>query len=244
MRLYLARHSDPDSPRDGLTAEGEREAEALAARLQAEGITHLSSSITGRSLATAERISGRTGLPVVRRPWLLEPGHLRVEQGGVTYAMWDTFGETVRARTPLPEGDAWFSIPPFDAPEVAAMWAEFRLRCAELTAEHGYVREGERYRIVRPNDERVALVSHNGTVLLFLAHLLALPLPLVWCGFYNCPSALSIILFEEHSDAWAAPRALCVADTSHLWVAGLEPQPRGMGNGTYEPYRLGRKEST
>ena len=86
-------------------------------------------------------------------------------------------------------------------------------------------------------DPRIALVSHNGTVLLFLAHLLALPLPLVWCGFYSWPASVSTIHFEEHSDAWAAPRALCVADTSHLRSAGLEPQPRGMGAGLYEPYR-------
>jgi broad specificity phosphatase PhoE len=237
MRLYLARHSDPNPHRDGLTPQGEREAEALASRLQAERITHLSSSVTRRSLATAERISRRTGLPVKQESWLLEPGYLRVKQAGQTYMMWDTFGETVRARTPLPEGDQWFRVPPFDAPEVSAMWAEFKRDCDALTAAHGYVRDGERYRIERRNDERVALISHNGTVLLFIAHLLALPLPLVFCGFYNCPSALTTILFEEHSDAWAAPRALCVADTSHLRLAGLEPQPRGMGSGFYEPYR-------
>jgi len=237
MRFYLARHSDPDSERDALTGQGEREADALAERLAAERISHLYCSVTGRSLATAERIAARTGVAVIRERWLIEPGHLSVRQGGRTYAMWDTFGETVRARTPLPEGDAWFRVPPFDAPEVSAMWAAFRKDCDALTAAHGYVRDGARYRIERASDDRIALISHNGTVLLFLAHLLALPLPLVWCGFYNCPSALTTILFEEHSPTWAVPRALCVADTSHLRIAGLDPQPRGMGAGFYEPYR-------
>lgn len=237
MRLYLARHSDPDSAKDALTSQGEREAEALASRLKAERIIHLYCSVTGRSLATAERIARRTGTVVRQERWLNEPGHLQVRQGGRDYVIWDTFGETVRGRSPLPEGDAWFRMPPFDAPEVAAMWSEFRRRCDELTAAHGYVREGERYRIERRNEDRIALVSHNGTVLLLLAHLLALPLPLVFCGFYNCPSSLTTILFEEHSDRWAVPRALCVADTSHLRLAGLEPQPRGMGAGFYEAYR-------
>lgn len=237
MRLYLARHADPDLVNDALTPQGEREAEALAARLRAERMSHLYCSVTGRSLATAERISRLTGVAVRQERWLNEPGHLRVRQGGRDYVIWDTFGETVRGRSPLPEGDAWFGIPPFDAPEVAAMWSAFRRSCDGLTAAHGYVREGERYRIERRNEERIALVSHNGTVLLLLAHLLALPLPLVFCGFYNCPSSLTIILFEEHSDRWAVPRALCVADTSHLRLAGLEPQPRGMGAGIYEAYR-------
>jgi broad specificity phosphatase PhoE len=237
MRLYLARHADPDFRTDSLTPQGEREADALASRLAAERIDSLYCSVTGRSLATAERIAGRTGLPVKQERWLTEPGDLRVHQGVRTYMIWDTFGETVRGRSPLPEGDAWFRIPPFDALAVSAMWAEFTANCDALTAAHGYVREGSRYRIERRNDERIAIVSHNGTVLLFLAHLLALPLPLVWCGFYSWPASLSTILFEEHSESWAAPRALCVADTSHLRAAGLEPQPRGMGAGFYEPYR-------
>jgi broad specificity phosphatase PhoE len=237
MRLYLARHADPDSARDSLTPQGEREADALAARLEAERITRLYCSVTGRSLATAERIARRTGVAVTQERWLIEPHHLRVEQAGRTYMMWDTFGETVRARSPLPEGDAWFRIPPFDAPAVSSTWAEFAASCDDLAAVHGYVREGARYRIERRNDERIAVVSHNGTVLLFIAHLLALPLPLVWCGFYTWPASVTTIHFEEHSDLWAVPRALCVADTSHLRAAGLEPQPRGMGAGLYEPYR-------
>jgi broad specificity phosphatase PhoE len=237
MRLYLARHADPDSLRDGLTPQGEREAEALAERLAAERIGHLYCSATGRSLATAERIARRTGIPVTEERWLIEPGTLRVRQAGRTYMMWDTFGETVRGRWPQPEGDAWFRTPPFDAPEVSAAWAEFTERCDRLTAAHGYVREGARYHIERANGDRIAVISHNGTVLLFIAHLLALPLPLVFCGFYSWPASLTTVHFEEHSKAWAAPRALCVADTSHLRSAGLEPQPRGMGRGLYEPYR-------
>jgi len=237
MRLYLVRHADPDSLRDALTPRGEREAEALAARLEAERITGLYSSVAGRSLATVERVARRTGLAVQREQWLVEPRHLRVKQKGREYAMWDTFGETVRGHSPLPEREAWFRTPPFDAPEVSAVWKEFTGQCDGMTAAHGYVREGERYRIERRNDERIALISHNGTVLLFIAHLLALPLPLAWCGFYTWPASVTTIHFEEHSDAWAVPRALCVADTSHLRLAGLEPQPRGMGAGFYEPYR-------
>jgi probable phosphoglycerate mutase len=83
----------------------------------------------------------------------------------------------------------------------------------------------------------MALVAHNGTLLLFLAHLLELPVSLVWSGFYSWPASVTVILFEEHSDTWAVPRALHVADISHLYAANLEPQPRAFGNGVYEPFR-------
>ncbi|MCX7029801.1 MAG: phosphoglycerate mutase family protein [Spirochaetes bacterium] len=237
MRLYVIRHADPDLTADRLTPQGEREADALATRLAAERIDQLYCSVTGRSLATAERVAKHTGLAVTQARWLNEPGYLRVEQAGRTYMIWDTFGETVRGLSPLPAREEWLRTPPFDAPAISSMWAEFTARCDELTAAHGYVREGARYRIEHASDARIAIVAHNGTVLLFLAHLLALPLPLVWCGFYAWPASVTTIHFEEHSDAWAVPRALCVADTSHLRAAGLEPQPRGMGAGLYEPYR-------
>jgi broad specificity phosphatase PhoE len=48
MRWYLVRHADPDPPRDALTPQGEREAEALAERMAVERIDHLHSSTTGR----------------------------------------------------------------------------------------------------------------------------------------------------------------------------------------------------
>jgi broad specificity phosphatase PhoE len=237
MRLYLSRHADPDYATDRLTLQGEREADALAARLAAERIDRLYCSATGRSLATAERVAARTGLAVTQKRWLIEPGHLRVRQAGGTYAIWDTFGETVRGLSPLPERETWHRFPPFDDPAIASMWAEFIANCDALTAAHGYVREQGRYRIERRNEERIGVVSHNGTVLLFLAHLLALPVPLVWCGFFIWPASVTTIHFEEQSHSWAVPRALCVADTSHLRAAGLLPQPRGMGAGLYEPYR-------
>lgn len=237
MRLYLARHADPDYETDGLTPQGHREAEALARKLAREGIGRLYCSVTGRSLATAEPAARLARLAVRREPWLNEPSHLQVRQGGRTYQIWDTFGETIRALAPLPDRESWHRRPPFDEPAIASMWTSFMASCDAFTASLGYVREAGRYRIVRRSAEKIAVISHNGTVLLFLAHLLELPVPLVWCGFYIWPASLTTIHFEEQSDAWAVPRALCVADTSHLRVAGLDPQPRGMGPGLYEPYR-------
>jgi hypothetical protein len=54
-------------------------------------------------------------------------------------------------------------------------------------------------------------------------------LPLVWSGFYAWPASVTVIHFEEQSETWAVPRALYVADTSAMRMAGLKPVPRGMG---------------
>jgi broad specificity phosphatase PhoE len=236
MHLYLIRHADPGYTDDSLTEQGHREAEALARRLATHGLDYLYASRTVRSLKTAEYVARLLNIPVVEETWIIEPSHLRVRQKGRAYVIWDTFGEVVRGATSLPTRQSWFEHPPFHSPEVRSMWEEFQRRSDELMARHGYRREGGRYRIERKNRERIAIVSHNGTVLLFLAHLLELPVPLVWCGFYAWPASVTTIYFEEHSRRWAVPRALGVADVSHLHVAGLEPQPRGMGAGRYDPY--------
>ena len=236
MHLYLIRHADPDYTVDGLTSRGHEEARALAERLKSHGLDYLYASQTKRAIPTAEPVSRLLDIPIIEQTWIIEPSHLTVEQDGQSYVLWDTFGELVRGTPDIPTQSDWLERHPFSDPRVREMWEGFRGKSDELIARHGYVREGGRYRIQRRNRDRIALISHNGTVLLFLAHLLELPVSLVWAGFYAWPSSVTTIFFEQHSDTWAVPRALSVADVSHLRAFGLEPQPRGMGGGRYEPY--------
>jgi len=61
-----------------------------------------------------------------------------------------------------------------------------------------------------------------------LAHLLAIPLTLMWSGFWMAPSSVTTILFDERSPEWAVPRCIGFCDVSHLYAAGLPVQPRGI----------------
>ena len=236
MHLYLVRHADPDYDNDKLTAQGRQEARALAERFAKHGLDALYSSNSGRSAETAGYVAEKLGLEMIVEPWFREPVHLKVKQNGESYLIWDTFGEVIRGQKDIPNQETWINNPLFHTPEVQTTWKEFRLHSDALIAKHGYERENGRYRIVRRNRGRVAIVSHNGTVLLFLAHLLELPVSLVWSGFFSWPASVTTIFFEEHSDMWAVPRALSVSDCSHLAVAGLDPQPRAMGSDLHKGY--------
>jgi probable phosphoglycerate mutase len=236
MHLYLIRHADPDYDRNTLTSHGFREAAALAERLNTYGLQAIYTSDAARAILTARPAADRLNLPYHVLPWLQEPDSLHIEQQGREYSLWDTFGETIRADAPLPTHADWYTRFPFNRPEVIQMWQAYKRQCDALIAKHGYIRYGGRYSIQQSNQDRIALFCHNGTILLLLAHLLELPVSLVWCGFYNWPSSVTTIHFEEHSEAWAVPRALGVADISHLYAAGLQPQPRGMGD-WYAAYR-------
>jgi probable phosphoglycerate mutase len=81
---------------------------------------------------------------------------------------------------------------------------------------------------VNPNKARIAVFCHNAIALTWLGHLLEIPMPLMWCGFWMAPSSITTILFEERSKEWAVPRCIGLGDTSHLYAAGLPIQPRSI----------------
>jgi probable phosphoglycerate mutase len=66
-------------------------------------------------------------------------------------------------------------------------------------ARLGYGREDGRYHMLHPNRETIAVFCHLGFGLTWLSHLLELPFPLVWSGFWLPPSSVTTILFEERS---------------------------------------------
>jgi probable phosphoglycerate mutase len=95
-------------------------------------------------------------------------------------------------------------------------------------ARHGYVREGGRYRIERPNRDRLAIFCHGGFGLWWLSHLLEIPLPLIFSGFFLPPTSVTTVLMDERSSNWAVPRCLGVGDVSHLYAAGLPVSNSGV----------------
>lgn len=70
MKLVLVRHGRPDEedtlrPQDPpLRADGRRQAQALAALLATEGVTHLVTSPLTRAVETAQPLAERLGLPL------------------------------------------------------------------------------------------------------------------------------------------------------------------------------------
>lgn len=228
MRVYIIRHADPDYPNHTITATGHREAAALAERLAGEGLTHIYSSPAGRALDTMRYTADATGIEPVVHGWLTELVglHMGTPYRGTSWAF-ELPGEAART-APLPGRDDWHQKHPFDEPGFRQVFDDLRSRSDELLAAHGYVREGGLYRVERPSRDRVAVFTHGGLSATWLAHLLEIPLPLSWAGFWLAPSSVTTVLLEERSEHYATPRCLAVGDTSHLCAAGLAPQPRGI----------------
>lgn len=231
MRLYIIRHADPDYPNHTLTPAGHLEAAALARRLAGHGLDYIAASPLARAQITARYTADLLKVPVNTEAWLVEIAGWDTDpdqiDGGFIPA-WDIPGERLRANSAYHAWTTWDSTEPLHLPIFRETVTQFTVAVDHFLARFGCERDGTNYRIAADNDVQIAAFCHNGTALLWLSLLLHIPPPLIWCGFWHAPSAVTTILFERRSDQLATPRALSVGDTAHLYEARLPVQPRGI----------------
>ncbi|MGN6626781.1 MAG: histidine phosphatase family protein [Tepidisphaeraceae bacterium] len=229
MRLYLIRHADPDYPNNTITPAGHLEAQALGERMKKLGLDHIYASPLGRAVHTMEYSARALGMTHTIEPWTAELNDCHLDFPPIgKIAVWDVPGEVIRAQRPYATQDTWHEHELFRQPIFKETADRVACMSDAFFARHGYVREGGRYRIVKANREKIAVFCHGGFGLFWLAHLLEIPLPLMWSGFHLPPSSVTTILFDERSKDWAVPRCTGLGDVSHLYAAGLPTQPAGI----------------
>jgi probable phosphoglycerate mutase len=226
MRISFIRHAEPYYPDDSLTPVGHRESQALADHLAGCGITGLYASPRGRARLTADYTARRLNLPVMIEPWANELDGLYSEE--YRHAIWDIDGAVLRAPAVVDHLNGWQSVPPFDHPRLAGHLERIRAGSDDFLARQGYHFDGTVYRVAKASRAHIAFFAHLGFGLAWLSHLLAIPLPLMWAGFYMHPSSVTTILFDERQPGIALPRLLCLGDVSHLHKAGLTPSNAGL----------------
>jgi len=229
MRLYIIRHADPDYQNDTITPEGHLEAQALAERMRREGLDKIFCSPMGRAIATMKYTAEALGMDYKILDWAHEIEELWFENTpwGPMVA-WDIPGEVIRGYDSMPNHITWMNQEFLARTKAAEIFENIRKKSDEFLKELGYERIGGRYRIIKRNSDKVAVFCHNGFGLTWLAHLLGIPLSLMWTGFWLAPTSVTVVLFDERSDEWAVPRCLHLGDVSHLYHAGLEVKPRGI----------------
>lgn len=198
-RLVVVRHGEThwnvasriqghaDSP---LTAAGEAQAAAIAARLATERFDRLVSSDLGRALATARAIAGRTGHAVVADARLRERNYGVAE--GLTYGEIGVHYPEVFSR--VRDTDPDYVVPGGESRR--QLFERVRDAFESLAREHDGL--------------RVAVVCHGGVLAALYRHVRAIPV--------SAPQAIPIpnasynaLAFE--SGAWTVE---AWADTAHL----------------------------
>lgn len=229
MRLHIIRHADPDYKNDTITPDGHLEAQALAERMRVQGLDRIYCSPLGRAKATMKYTAEALGMDYQIEDWTREINELWFANSpwGATTA-WDIPGEVIRGKDIMPVHSDWMKEEFLSTTSAAEIFEELRKNSDDFLKRLGYERIGGRYRIINRNSNKVAVFCHNGFGLTWLAHLLEIPLTLMWSGFWLAPTSVTTVLFDERSDEWAVPRCLQVGDISHLFHAGLQEKPSGI----------------
>lgn len=230
MRLYIVRHADPDYENNTITPEGHMEAKALAKRFQREGLDYIYSSPKGRAIHTMQYTAQALGVEAEILEWTreYEDWFIELERHGRMVA-WQIPGEHIRSELPLVMSGSWHNLTDIKGhTQILHRYNETVTASDLFLKKHGYERFGGKYRCIKPNRSKIAVFCHKGFGLTWLAHLLEIPPPLVWSGFWLPPSSVTTVLFDERSEEWAVPRCLGLGDVSHLYEANLPVRPRGI----------------
>ena len=224
MKLIIIRHADPDYAVDSLTPAGWREAALLADRLESTEITKIYCSPLGRARDTASLTLQRKGMEATELSWLREFKPRMVDPDtGRERVCWDWLPQRWTAEPAYYDRKQWSHTPEMEAAGVKEEYARVCGGLDELLAQHGYVREGELYRAVRPNRDTLALFCHLGVECVMLAHLIGASPMVLWHGMCPLTSSVTTVVTEERRAGIASFRVNAMGDTAHLYAVRVEP---------------------
>ena len=224
MLLYIVRHGDPDYEKDCLTERGRLQAEAVGKRIFDSGINQIYASPMGRARETAAPACRLLGLPCQIEPWAHE-----VEEDRLTpFPDGELKSVSVVQNTYYRENGA-IDIPYdrcFDAPGFSTSRMDKATKIIEdggrdFLERLGYKEENGVYRILRPNEDKVALFCHTFLARTWLSTLLHIPYHIMWAGFVYNFTGVTVVEFKNNPDGFTAPRVLCYSDMSHFYGEGL-----------------------
>ena len=225
MILYIVRHGDPDYVTDTLTPRGILQAEAVGKRMKDAGIDRIFSSPMGRARQTAEPACRLLGLDYQIEDWSHE-----IEDERLT-----PFPDGVIKSTSYLQNSYYRENGNMDLPYDRAFECqglrESRMKEAveyihqggkDFLERLGYREENGVYRILRKNEEKVALFCHAAFTRAWLSVLLHIPMNLMISGFTVTHTGVTILEFQNYENGFTAPKCLCFSDMSHLYADKLD----------------------
>lgn len=222
MKILIVRHGDPDYVNDALTELGWKEAEALSERMKNVKADECYVSPLNRAKETASLSLQKMNMQAEELKWLREfaPIVKRPEKEGVA---WDWLPSDWTNMPYAFDFDRWTEFPALEEAhvreEVDWIYSEFDA----FLENHGYKKEGKLFKVLHPNNDTIVFFCHFGLECILLSYLLNLPPFLLWHSTIAAPTSITTIATEERREGVAQFRMLSFGDTSHLYVAGMEP---------------------
>jgi probable phosphoglycerate mutase len=244
MRLLFIRHGDPDYAHDNLTEKGRQEALLLAAAAKNMNLGTCYVSPLGRAQATARYCLDATGKTAEVKDWLHEfPVRLdlnehpefipaysepRDKNGAIrSVSFWDMIANYWVDEPVYMDPVHWREAPVCKVSEVAKAFDQVSAGLDELLAEHGYVREGGHYRVVKESDETLTFFCHFAIASALIAHIWNISPFTLWFHTQMVPTAVTELVTEERLPGYAHFRSQRIGDISHLYAGHEEPSFAG-----------------
>ena len=225
MLLYIVRHGDPNYEVDCLTERGKLQAEAVGKRIFDSGINQIYSSPMGRARETAAPACRLLGLPCQIEEWAHEVEEERLtpfpdgELKSVSVVQNTYYREKGAIDLPY---DKAFEAPGFSTSRMDQATARIEAGGRDFLERLGYKEENGVYKILRANEDKVALFCHTVMGRLWVSRLLHIPIHLMWAGFQMTHTGVTVIEFKNNENGVTAPYCRCFSDMSHLYAAGLD----------------------
>lgn len=227
MLFFYVRHGDPIYNPDSLTPLGRRQAEAVAKRFALYGVDKIFSSTSNRAIETATPTC-----EILKKEMTLvdfaNEGHAWNE---LTFEnesdkKWLFQHETARPLFTSAEvresGFKWYEHPEFKEYNYKKGMSRITSETDKFFADLGYehIPFTGKYKVTKPNDERVALFAHQGFGLAFLSAVLNIPYPVICSHFDMTHTGITVINFAEQ-DGFSIPKVLTLSNDSHIYKEGL-----------------------
>lgn len=225
MIFYYIRHGDPIYAPDSLTPLGERQAEAVGRRLAVHGVDKIFSSSSERAMLTAKPLSEMLNIEVTPLDFATE--HIAWEEltvdrrDGRRFLFHDAESKMLFAdESVISLGHRWYDHPSFT--RYKAGIDRIYNESFEFFKALGYeqIRHTGKYKVVTPNDEKIAFFAHQGFGIAFMSVLLDIPYPFIANHYDMCHSGVTAIEFTEEN-GYAMPKVLFWSSDSHLYKDGL-----------------------
>lgn len=225
MILFYIRHGDPIYNPDSLTPLGARQSEAAAKRLSLYGIDRIYSSTSNRAIQTAKPTCELMKKDMELLDFANEAHaweEFTVERNGKsTWLFQDYESKMLFAEGPvIALGNNWYEHPEFTKYKkgVDRIFEDTYNFFKSLGYEH--IKNTGKYKVLQPNNERVALFAHQGFGLAFLSVVLDIPYPIMANHFDMCHTGITVIEFKEEN-GYAIPKILTLSSDAHLYKDGL-----------------------
>ena len=225
MLLYIIRHGEPDYKTDTLTDKGWLQAEAVGRRMNRLKIDKVFSSPLGRAKQTADPTCRMLGLNKNIEDWAHEIGDERLtpfpdgKMKSISLLQNTYFRQNSNIDLPFEKAYECDGIKQSDMKN-AVEYIEKNGK--DFLERLGYKEENGVYRILKENNEKVALFCHAAFARAWISVLLHIPLHIMWSSFDYEFTGVTVLEFKNNKNGITAPTCLSYSDISHLYAEGLD----------------------